>query len=171
VPEQSLKEFYPRHFEIPSMLIVSMVTLICGLFLPVITLEEMVFWKHTFSVLTGIWSLFTEGHYILGAIVLLFSVIFPVSKLVMLFSLWFRDMSEQRRRWYVHWLSIMGKWSMLDVFVVAMTIVVAKISNFAKAEPRLGIYFFGTSIALAILATMRMEFYIGKKELVPQVPQ
>ena len=163
----SLKQFYPRHYEIPALLLVSLATLTCGLFLPVITLEELVFWKHTFSVLTGIVSLWTEGYYILGLVVLLFSVIFPILKLVMLFSLWFRNLTAQQRQSYVHWLAIMGKWSMLDVFVVAITIVVAKISNFANAQARMGIYFFGISIVLAILATMRMEYFIKKQDAAP----
>jgi paraquat-inducible protein A len=62
----------------------------------------------------------------------------------------------------VHWLGVLGKWSMLDVFVVAITIVITKISSFAKAEARLGLYFFGASIMLAMLATGWIERIMKK---------
>ena len=52
---------------------------------------------------------------------------------------------------------------MLDVFVIAVTIVVTKISRFAEAEPRLGIYFFGASILLTMFTTERIERLINPK--------
>ena len=58
---------------------------------------------------------------------------------------------------------LLGKWSMLDVFVIAVTIVVTKISRFAEAEARLGIYFFGASILLTMFTTERIESLINPK--------
>lgn len=140
---------YPKHFGIPIALILSTITLCLGLFLPVITLKELLFWKHTFSILTGIQSLYQEGYMILALIIVLFSV-------------WLLELSEEKRKKSVHWLGILGKWSMLDVFVVEVMIVVAKISKFASAEAHAGIYFFGTSIILAILSTMEMDRLLKK---------
>ena len=161
--KQSLRQIYPRHYDVPVLILASLATLSEGLFLPVITLKEMVFWKHTFSVLTGIVSLVTEKHYILAVIIFLFSVIFPIFKLFMLLTIWFKKLTDEERGVYIHWLSGLGKWSMLDVFVVAMTIVIAKISGFASAKPETGIYFFATSILLAMIVTMRMEHLVHKK--------
>ena len=155
--KKSLQQIYPRQFLIPILILLAMVFLGFGLFLPVITLKELIFWRHTFSVLTGIVSLVTEKHYFLAVIIFVFSVIFPTFKLVMLLSIWFRKMSEEERVIYLNWLSGLGKWSMLDVFVVAITIVIAKISGFASARPEIGIYFFGGSVLLAMIITMRLE--------------
>jgi len=149
-------------FHIPLLLITSAVTLVLGLFLPVITLKELGFWKHTFSVLTGIQSLWTEGHYFLALVIFVFSLIFPFVKLITLLAIWVFKMSQGQRQLILKWLGTLGKWSMLDVFVVAITIVIAKIARLASAEPRIGIYFFGCSIMLAILATMRMERLIKR---------
>ena len=44
------------------MILVSAVCLGFGLVLPILTFKEMIFWKHTFSVLTGIESLYQEKH-------------------------------------------------------------------------------------------------------------
>jgi len=142
---------------IVSGLVLATITLIIGLVLPVITLKELVFWKHTFSVLGGIASLWTEKHYFLSVVIVLFSVVFPLLKLTALYFLWFGTMASDRSRTYLHWLTAFGKWSMLDVFVVAVTIVVAKISHFASARAEVGIYFFAFSIALTMILTSRIE--------------
>ena len=155
--KQALRQLYPHAFDVPLLLIVSSATLVLGLLLPVITLEELVFWKHTFSVLTGIQSLWQEHHYFLAVVILVFSIIFPLVKLMTLFMIWTAEMPQAQRQRILKWVGALGKWSMLDVFVVAITIVIAKIARFASAEPRVGIYFFATSIALAILVTMRIE--------------
>lgn len=160
--DQSLQKIYPKYLDVPILLLMSLVMLGFGLFLPVITLKELVFWKHTFSVLSGISSLMDEGHYFLGLIIFFFSIVFPFLKLGVLFTIWFGRLAQWQRERYVRWLGAMGKWSMLDVFVVAMTIVIAKISSFASAEPRLGLYLFGTSILLAMLVTVRIEKLINK---------
>ena len=153
----SLQQLYPKRFEIPIVLLICIILLIFGLFLPIITLNELVFWTSTFSVVTGIVSLFQEEHYVLGLVILFFSVIFPIFKLLVLSAIWFTRVSEVRRNFYLHWLGLLGKWSMLDVFVVAVTIVITKISNFAKAQPRPGLYFFGASVLLTILVTEGIE--------------
>ncbi|MDO8580283.1 MAG: paraquat-inducible protein A [Candidatus Omnitrophota bacterium] len=159
MPEQktSLLRAYPRCWDVPLVLLTSIVLLILGLCLPVITLQELVFWKTTFSVWAGIVSLFQERHYFLSVIIFLFSIIFPIGKLTILLNLWFIPMPQLRRKFFIHWLSVLGKWSMLDVFVVAVMIVITKISGFASADARIGIYFFGASILLSLLVTERIE--------------
>ena len=161
---QSLRKRYPKNFLIPLGLFLSGKCLILGLFLPVITLQELVFWKTTFSVVTGIQSLFQERHYFLALIILFFSIVFPIFKLIVLCQIWFSHLEDNRRNFYLHWLGILGKWSMLDVFVVAITIVVTKISGFAKGEARIGIYFFTASILLAMILTEYFERLMKKEE-------
>lgn len=160
----SLKNLYPKNFIIPIALLAATVLLILGLILPVMTLKELVFWKKTFSVLTGIQNLFLEEHYILAVIILLFSVAFPIFKLTTLTTLWFFEMPEVRRQTLVHWLSALGKWSMLDVFVVAVMIVITKISGLASAEPRVGIYLFGLSVAITMVVTETIERLLKRSE-------
>ena len=154
---ETLNSTYKKCFDVPLGLALSALALVLGIFLPVITLKEMVLWQHTFSVYSGIVSLWAENHYFLSIIIFLFSIIFPVFKLVTLSFIWFKRMSTEKRQVYLKWLSSFGKWSMLDVYVVAITIVIAKISNFASAEPRAGIYFFCFSIILSMLITMRID--------------
>ena len=56
-------------------------------------------WKNTYSVMTGVVGLAKDGDYVLAAVIFFFSIVFPIGKLAAL---------------------LLGKWSMLDVFVVAI---------------------------------------------------
>ena|SRR3989338_604603 len=161
---RSLHQIYPKNHLIPVALFFSALFLAYGLFLPVITLKELIFWRTTFSVITGIENLFYEGHYFLTAVILLFSVCFPILKLSVLVVIWFRPVSKKFRTAMVEWLGSLGKWSMLDVFVVAMMVIITKISGFASAQPRIGIYFFGASVFLAMLTTERINFLLKTKK-------
>lgn len=158
----TLGQLHPRKIYIPFLLAAAATLLVLGLFLPVITLKEMVFWKSTFSVITGIQSLFEEKHYILAGIIFLFSIIFPIFKLIALSLIWFSHLTDQTSKRFLYWLGILGKWSMLDVFVVAITIVITKISGFAEGQARIGIYLFATSIILTMLLAERIERLVKK---------
>jgi len=162
---QALQKNDPKNFLIPLALLAATLFLGMGLFLPVITLRELVFWKTTFSVVSGIQSLYEEKHYVLACIIFFFSLVFPIFKLVVLCRIWFTRLGDQKRKSYLNWLGILGKWSMLDVFVVAVMIVVTKISGLAKAEARLGIYFFAVSILLAMILTEYFERLIKKEQV------
>ncbi|MBI3315438.1 MAG: paraquat-inducible protein A [Candidatus Omnitrophica bacterium] len=154
---EKLSEKYPHHLEVPLLLSAAALSLGFGLVVPIITLRELVFWKHTFSVLTGIQSLYQEKYYFLALVIFVFSVIFPVGKLTALTVVWYLRISQAARLRLVGWLGVFGKWSMLDVFVAAVTIVITKVSGLIEAEPRPGIYIFAFSIILSMLATMRIE--------------
>lgn len=137
-------------------------TLAAGLSLPVITLTELIFNKSTYSILSGIIELFQNKDHVLAAVIFVFSFVFPIVKLGSLLFLWFIAIDKNSRGVVVGWLGQLGKWSMLDVYIVAMTVIIAKSSVILKAEPEIGIYFFGASVILSILTSMRIEF-LSKK--------
>ncbi len=150
---KSLAEINPKHLLIPLLLLFSTVLLLVGLSMPVLTVKQMWFMKNTFSVLTGIQALWLEKSYILASILMIFSVIFPLIKLSALFCIWFIRLSDEKRRGILTWLEILGKWSMLDVFVVAVTIVAVKLGFLASAHPEAGIYYFAAAIAMSMVVT------------------
>jgi len=139
------------------MIVLSGMLLYVGLSLPVMKVEKMIFWKNEYSVITGIIGLVHDREYFLAAVLFFFSVIFPTIKLVMLGLLWQIKFDEARRRRLLEWLGILGKWSMLDVFVVAILIVVMKLGPLANVEPKDGVYVFSLAIIMAIVTTMRVE--------------
>jgi paraquat-inducible protein A len=160
--KQSLWQVHPKRWDILPLIMLAGILLGLGLFLPVLTIKQLILIQNTFSIFTGIIVLHREGHYGLAVIVFFFSVVFPIAKLVALLLIWMFKATEARRKRLIHWLKILGKWSMLDVFVVAVVIVAAKMAAFATAEPRLGIYIFAFAIFLSMIATTQVDKLMDK---------
>jgi paraquat-inducible protein A len=89
--------------------------------------------------------------------------VFPIAKLGILAFLWFVPFDEDRRQRVLHWTSTLGKWSMLDVFVVAIIIVVSQLGGLIEASARIGVYVFAAAIAGSIVTSMLIE-RLARKE-------
>ena len=161
--EKSLQQMYPRRIDIPILIFISTGLLLVGLLLPLMHVEKMLFWKNEYSVLTGIAGLFDEREYFLAGLLLFFSVIFPIVKVAGLWVLWSMRFQIDQRRRFLEWLGFLGKWSMLDVFVVAILIVALKLGPLASVEPRAGVYVFCAAIMSAIFTTLWVE-QLAKRE-------
>lgn len=157
VPKSVLAVSHWRCLDVPVLLTVSIAALVSGLTLPTITFKELVFWKHTFSILTSIQSLYDEKQYFLAGLVGLFSLVFPVIKLCALAAIWCLPLSRGVRLRLVRLLGFLGKWSMLDVFIVAIMIVISRMSGLMDATPRVGIFVFSFSIICTMIVSMRIE--------------
>ena len=92
-------------------------------------------------------------------------LLFPTVKLLSLTGLWFYPLSDAQRLKAIEWLSKLGRWSMVDVFVLAIMIVLTKTSPLTKAEPRIGLYIFAAAVVLSMVAAMRVEALAKKKAL------
>ncbi len=142
-----------RAFLIFALTLASAVCLVLGLTLPVVKLTRLYFWTDTHSIISIISALYYTDEVFLAAIIAVFSIIFPAFKLLyiaMAGTLVTFD-SAHRRRWFkrIEWL---GKWSMLDVLVLALLIFYAKSTDLADAVALPGIYFFAASVILTMIA-------------------
>jgi paraquat-inducible protein A len=142
-------------FSVPLLLLLSSVALALGLCLPVVDVRSG-FSTEAFSVLSGIADLYRGGNVLLAGIVLAFSVLFPIVKLGTLTFLVYRPVEEERRLRQLELLNLLGRWSMLDVFVVAILIGALSLGILANAGARAGIYVFAAAILLSMLSTMRV---------------
>lgn len=128
-----------------------------GLAAPIITLEKFVIVENTFSVLSGIWQLLREGRWFLFLVIGGFSVLLPVLKLYVLHRLLGRRCHNAATlRNYLHWMHLYGKWSMLDVFIVAVLVVAVKLGAIVQVEMRYGLYAFAASVLLTMYVTARV---------------
>lgn len=142
---------------VPLLLLTSMTLLLVGLGTPVIRIEKFLFFDDEYSVAGGIAKLFEHGNVVLGGVVLLFSMVFPVLKLAAVAWAWVWPLSAAARRRLLHWTGLLGRWSMLDVFVVAVIVVLLQSSFLARAEPRPGIYVFAAAIVMSMLSALLVE--------------
>ena len=109
--------------------------------------------------------LFVEGEWFLGCLLTLFSVCFPVLKVGLTLSLVFMAGRPQLRQSMKKWLDVSAKWSMTDVFIVALMIVFFKAESFNfhfRAE--IGVYLFAAAAVLSSLAIMTLPSAKSTKE-------
>lgn len=163
---QGLASYYPAESKI--LLVLLVITAVClaiGLTSPILTLEKFFIVKNTFSIFSGLMQLLDEGRFFLFVIIFIFSVALPVIKLAILFSLLSsRSSNGETLQRYLHLMHQYGKWSMLDVFVVALLVVAVKLGAVASVETHYGLYAFGSAVLLTMTLTARVIFLAGKVE-------
>ncbi len=136
------------------LLLLNTALLIVGLVSPIITLEKFYIVENTFSVLTGVIQLAEDGLWFLVIIVTGFSVLLPFLKLQLLYQfVSIRPRNYNNLSRYLHWVHIYGKWSMLDVFVVAILVVSVKLGAIANVQMRYGLYAFTAAVLLTMVIT------------------
>ena len=152
MPEkQSLGELKPRHWYMPFMILSAIGLLIAGWSLPTLKLTKVIFFTSTYSIWAGITELWKAELYFLAGLIFFFSMVFPMAKLLGLMGIWFGALTLEDRRKYLDWLELLGRWSMLDVFVVATLIVLIKTKAIVDANADVGIYLFAGAIFLSML--------------------
>ncbi|MFM9850978.1 MAG: paraquat-inducible protein A [Hyphomicrobiaceae bacterium] len=142
-----------RRFLLSLAIIGASVCLALGVMLPIIKLTKYVFWTTEHSLVSTVQSLIRDGQWFLGLTVLVFSIILPVMKLLYLLlvsTLPAHEVQRQRRR--LRALEWLGKWSMHDVLVLALTIFFIKSQGVYDAASLYGVYFFTTAVVLMILS-------------------
>lgn len=131
------------------------VTFVVGLFAPMMTLHKggWIFKEEsTYSVLGGIKDLSASGNTWIAVLIFVFSIVFPFFKIVLLSWSWLTKMHSHFRR-VVAVVGVLGKWSMLDVFVVALLVCLVKVGDLVKVEIRWGLFSFCISVLLGLCAS------------------
>lgn len=125
--------------------------------LPVTTTSSLL-GAQTDTILSGILYLWHEGSWALAALVFVASIVVPMLKLVLLSTLLI-SVQQQSTRWVrqrqklFRFLEAIGRWSMLDIFVVAMLAALVQIQNLAELQPGPGAIAFAAVVVLTMLAT------------------
>jgi paraquat-inducible protein A len=131
--------------------------LLVGLVLPMITITKLIMFSNSFSVLSGVYELWRNGHFLLFAIVAGFSILAPFLKIAVLFRLVLaRQAHSHTLDRLLHWMHEYGRWAMLDVMVVAVLIVTVKLGAIASIEVHSGLFVFGLSVLLIMMITRRV---------------
>lgn len=142
-----------RRFIVVFLALLAAGSLALGTTQPVIQLERLFIWTDRHSIASIIGALYVDGEYFLSAIILIFSILFPIMKLLYLLivvSLPTEQPDLRARR--VERLEWLGKWSMMDVLVLALMIFYVNSTGLTAASSLSGIYFFTFSILCNMLA-------------------
>ncbi len=143
---------------VPALLILSTLCLAFGLVLPLVRFEKLYFFDETPSLIDIVVSLWGQGSGGLAVLVALFSIVFPVVKLFgMALEATAPAQADGKANWLTRLLPVLGKWSMMDVMLVALVIVAAKTSGMASAFTQPGLWFYAASAIMTGLLQMKLR--------------
>ena len=114
------------------------------------------------TILSGVIYFWVSGAYGLAALIFVASFLVPLFKLTALVLL--TVTAQRRSRWrqlerakLYRVLEVIGRWSMLDVFVVALLAGLVRIHGFAEVTAGVGIAAFGAVVVLTMLASLSFD--------------
>lgn len=125
--------------------------------LPILTVERLGH-RHQSSVLTGAVELLVHGSWFVGAVVLLFSVVFPLLKILLLLDLSLLGILHRRHRALTYRvMEYAGKWSMMDVMLLAFLVMLVKLGDLVEFQFGPAIIAFVLCVALSMLASISFD--------------
>lgn len=137
---------------LPIAIVVTLALLAAGLALPVMTVDRFFVFSQRFSILESLDALWRAREYLLFAAVGLFSVVFPVGKLAACLWLWLAaDISSAGFGKLLVAIDHLGRWSMLDVFLLAILLVIVRTESVGSAHTAIGLYAFAAAVVASIL--------------------
>jgi paraquat-inducible protein A len=114
------------------------------------------------TILSGVIYFWVSGAYGLAALIFIASFLVPLFKLTALTILTYTaqrgsDWRQLERAKLYRMLEVIGRWSMLDVFVVALLAGLVRIHGFAEITAGVGIAAFGAVVVLTMLASLSFD--------------
>ena len=114
------------------------------------------------TILSGVIYFWVSGAYGLAALIFIASFLVPLFKLTALTLLNLMaqrgsDWRQLERAKLYRVLEVIGRWSMLDVFVVSLLAGLVRIQGFAEITAGVGIAAFGAVVVLTMLASISFD--------------
>ena len=114
------------------------------------------------TIMAGVVFLYTSGAWPLALMVLVASVMIPSGKIAalayLLISVQRRSANNNRQRTRLYRLvELIGRWSMLDVFVDTFVVALVQLSPLMSVAPGPGVVFFMAVVILTMLAAQSFD--------------
>ena len=136
------------------------------LYIPANTLPMMhtssLFGSQSDTIMSGVIYFWISGSWYLALVIFIASVLVPLLKMlalvVLLVSVQLRShwQQDQRARLY-RLVEAVGRWSMLDIYVVAMIVALVQLKGLATIQPGAGAIAFGAVVVLTMFAAMSFD--------------
>ena len=152
-----------------GLISLSIIALVTGWYSPILeitayqdipVLGNTIFQYESKSIVSALIKIFEQQQYAIGSIILLFTIITPVLKTLVLLIISFREKLHLSVK-KIKLLSAIGKWSMLDVFVVAIVVTYFSMKSTGQTDASLqiGVYYFSIYVILSMICT----YIVAKK--------
>ncbi|MGH8383150.1 paraquat-inducible protein A [Pseudomonas sp.] len=114
------------------------------------------------TIMSGVITLMKHGMLPIAAVVFIASILVPTFKLVgiglLLYSVQrHQPLSARQRILMYRFIEFIGRWSMLDIFVIAILVAVVNFGRIASVEANLGAVAFASVVILTMLAAVTFD--------------
>ncbi|NVZ27054.1 paraquat-inducible protein A [Pseudomonas gingeri] len=114
------------------------------------------------TIMSGVITLVQHGMFPIAAVVFVASILVPTFKLVGIALLLFsvqrhQPLSARQRIIMYRFIEFIGRWSMLDIFVIAILVAVVNFGRIASVEANLGAVAFASVVVLTMLAAVTFD--------------
>lgn len=144
-----------------AFLIAAMILYIPANILPMMKTSSL-FGSQSDTIMSGVVYFWTSGSWYLALIIFFASIVVPMLKMIALAVLLVsvqrrsRWQQEQRARLY-RLVETVGRWSMLDIYVVAVIVALVQLKALATIQPGPGAAAFGAVVVLTMFAAMAFD--------------
>jgi paraquat-inducible protein A len=119
-------------------------------------------WRRSDTIMEGVIYMLLYDSWVLAVIIFVASVLVPLTKILillyLLISVRLRSRWRPRDRTRLYRITeIIGKWSMVDIYVVAIMAALVNLGNFGFVRAGLGAIFFGAVVVLTMIAAMSFD--------------
>ena len=114
------------------------------------------------TILSGVQSMYAAGWWVVGTLIFFASITVPLAKLVsltfLLISVQIHSNWNPRQRTVLyHIVEYVGRWSMLDMFVVSLTVALIRLGAVANVQPGPGATWFAGVVVITMFAAMSFD--------------
>jgi len=144
-----------------ALLITAMILYIPANLLPMMNTSSL-FGSQSDTIMSGVVYFWTSGSWYLALIIFFASIMVPMLKMIALVLLLVTAQShsrwqqDQRARLY-RLVEFVGRWSMLDIYVVAVIVALVQLQGLATIQPGPGAIAFGAVVVLTMFAAMAFD--------------
>jgi paraquat-inducible protein A len=130
--------------------------------LPIMTLVEIGGFVTPDTIISGMTKFWRQGAYPIAIVIFTASILIPFLKIVALTWLCLAATGKVHPSptmlGKVYWFTeLLGRWSMIDIFVVGILVAVIQLGNFMSITPNLGALAFAGVVMLTMFAAMSFE--------------
>ena len=144
-----------------ALLVAAVILYIPANLLPMMKTSSL-FGTQSDTIMSGVVYFWTSGSWYLALIIFFASVMVPLLKMIALALLLVtvqrrsRWQPEQRARLY-RLVEFVGRWSMLDIYVVAVIVALVQLKAIATIQPGAGAAAFGAVVVLTMFSAMAFD--------------
>ncbi|MEM1074532.1 MAG: paraquat-inducible protein A [Pseudomonadota bacterium] len=114
------------------------------------------------TILEGVILFYEAGNYTVALVILVASFVLPIAKILiiafLLLSIEFRWAVDHHKRLIMYeFIELVGRWSMIDIFVVALLVGLVQLGPVATIQPAIGCLAFAASVICTMLSAQSID--------------